>query len=150
MVGDLIAWVINWAKGLIEASRTNYGVDPIIFVVISTIASPAFYYSIYRVIRAAVKRNGRELMLWGPIFGCAFIAPYVYVLFFGRNLPWWVYVVIGLLVAQGIYSLVRKIRGRKAAEAGKPPEPGERTGTAKPAGTGSGTGEPRKPGRPKA
>jgi hypothetical protein len=117
MVRGIASWVIDTAKGLIEASRTNYGVDPLIFVIISTIASPAFYYGLYRLIRAVVKRNGREIMLWGPIFGCAFIAPYIYVLFFGRNLPWWVYVVIALLVAQGVYSVVRKIRGKKRAAA---------------------------------
>ncbi len=139
MIGGAIHWVIGWVKGLIEASRVNYGVDPIIFVIISTIASPAFYYGLYRLIRAVVKRNGRDITLWGTVFGCAFIAPYVYVLFFGRNLPWWAYVVVGLLVAQGVYSLVRKIRSRKAAEAGKqaeqaagPGEPGEPAGPAKP------------------
>ncbi len=139
MIRGIVSWVIDTAKGLIEASRTNYGVDPIIFVIISTIASPAFYYGLYRLIRAVVKRNGREIMLWGPIFGCAFIAPYVYVLFFGRNLPWWVYVVIGLLVAQGVYSLLSKIRSRrraaadsKAAELERPDGPGEPAGPAKP------------------
>ncbi len=115
--------MIALVKRLIEASRTNYGVDPIIFVIISVIASPAFYYGLYRLVRAVLKRDTRDLMLWGPIFGCAFIAPYVYVLFFGRNLPWWVYVVIGLLVAEGVYSVLRRIRSRKAAEAGKPGEP---------------------------
>ncbi len=126
-MGEAIRWVINLVKGLIEASRTNYGVDPLIFVIISVIASPAFYYGLYRLVRALVKRNSRDLMLWGPIFGCAFIAPYVYVLFFGRNLPWWVYVVIGLLVAQGVYSVLRRIRSRKAAEAGKETEaPGQK------------------------
>jgi hypothetical protein len=119
----VVNFVIDWVKGLITAARVNYGVDPIVFVVISTIASPAFYYSIYRVIRAAVKRNTKELMLWGPIFGCAFIAPYVYVLFFGHNLPWWVYVVMGLLVAQGVWSLFRKIRGGKRAAEAAPPGP---------------------------
>ncbi len=112
----MIDWVVDWIKGVIAASRANYSVDPIIFLVISVIAAPSFYYSIYRVIRAAVKRNVKDLMLWGLIFGVSTIAPYVYVLFFGRNLPWWVYVVIGLIVAQGVYSLLRKIRGRRKGE----------------------------------
>ena len=37
-------------------------------------------------------------------------APFVYVLLFGRNLPWWIYVVIGLLIGQGVFSLVRRLR----------------------------------------
>jgi len=114
----LVQIVVAKAWELIQASRTNYGVDPIIFVIISTIASPAFYYGLYRLVRAVVKRLPREIMLWGPIFGCAFIAPYVYVLFFGRNLPWWVYLVMALLVGQGVYSVASKIRSKKGAKEG--------------------------------
>ena len=114
----LVQVIVAKAWELIQASKTNYGVDPIIFVIISTIASPAFYYGLYRLVRAVVKRLPREIMLWGPIFGCAFIAPYVYVLFFGRNLPWWVYVVMALLVGQGVYSVVSRIRSKRGAKPG--------------------------------
>jgi hypothetical protein len=33
------------------------------------------------------------------------------VLFFGRNLPWWVYGIIALLIGQGVFSLATKLRG---------------------------------------
>jgi hypothetical protein len=36
---------------------------------------------------------------------------------FGRNLPWWVYGIIAVLVGQGVYSLVMKLRGKAAAGA---------------------------------
>ena len=108
---------------LIQAARTNYGVDPIIWLVISTIASPAFYYGLYRLVRAIVRRLPREIMLWGAVFGCAFVAPYLYVLFFGRNLPWWVYVVMALLIGQGAYSVVRKLRRKRTEEKESEPAP---------------------------
>jgi hypothetical protein len=111
---QLFQWALDKAGDLIQASRTRYGVDPIVWFVISTIASPAFYYGAYRLVRAIVKRLPREIMIWGAVFGCAFIAPYVYVLLFGRNLPWWVYLIMAALVGQGVYSVVRKIRSRKA------------------------------------
>jgi hypothetical protein len=32
------------------------------------------------------------------------------VLFFGRNIPWWVYGIIAILIGQGILSFVMKLR----------------------------------------
>ena len=51
------------------------------------------------------------------IFLLSTVGPYLYVLVAGRNIPWWVYIIIGLLLAQGIWSLVRRLR--------KKPEPGK-------------------------
>jgi hypothetical protein len=41
-------------------------------------------------------------------------APFLYVLVFGRNLPWWVYGVIAILLGQGVYSLIRRLRKKGA------------------------------------
>jgi len=46
----------------------------------------------------------------------------VYVLFWGRNLPWYVYAAMGLLVAQGVWTLVKRLR--KAPLRDKPPARG--------------------------
>jgi hypothetical protein len=47
------------------------------------------------------------------------------VLFWGRNLPWYIYAAMGLLVAQGVWTLVKKVR-RKGPAKGRPegPPPG--------------------------
>jgi len=45
------------------------------------------------------------------VFLAATATPYLYVLLFGRNLPWYVYLILAALLAQGVYSLVKKIRG---------------------------------------
>jgi len=42
------------------------------------------------------------------------VAPFLYVLLFGRNLPWWVYGILALLIGQGVFSLVWKLRGKPA------------------------------------
>ncbi len=54
-------------------------------------------------------------MLRSAIFLCANIAPFLYILLFGRHLPWWVYGVIALLIGQGIFFLVRKLHGKPAS-----------------------------------
>ena len=83
--------------------------DPVAFLVIYLASVPVFYFSIFRMVRALARRQRNEVTFWSMIFLAATVAPFLYVLLFGRNLPWWVYVVIGLLIAQGVYSLVRRL-----------------------------------------
>ena len=113
----MVQLVIAKIEALMQTARDNYGVDPVIFLVIYLGAAPVFYYSLFRMIRATAKKLGKEVMLWSAVFMCANVAPFFYVLFFGRNLPWWVYGVIALLIGQGVFSLVKKLRGKPAANA---------------------------------
>jgi hypothetical protein len=101
--------VLGWIRELMRAARDNYGVDPLAFLIIYLASAPIFYFSIFRIVRALARGLRNEITLWSMIFLAATAAPFLYVLFFGRNLPWWVYVVIGLLIVQGVYSLVRRL-----------------------------------------
>lgn len=112
----LLAEVIGKLRELMNAAHTTYGVDSVVFLVIYVGAGPFFYYSIFRTLRAIKKGLKTELTLWSTMLMAATAAPFVYVLFFGHNMPWWVYVVIGLLIAQGAYTLVRRlVRNRMTA-----------------------------------
>ena len=102
---------------VMRSARTNYGVDPVAFLVIYLSSVPFFYYSIFRMVRAMARRKRSEITFWSTIFLAASVAPFLYVLFFGHNLPWWAYAVIGLLVGQGTYSLVRKLTKRNGEPA---------------------------------
>jgi hypothetical protein len=114
----MIAWfdhvVLAWVRGIMQAARTNYGVEPVVFLVIYLVSVPFFYYSIFRMVRALARKLRREVMIWSAVFLGSTAAPFLYVLFFGRNLPWWVYGVIALLIGQGVYSLVRRLRKKPA------------------------------------
>ena len=101
--------VLGWIRELMRAARENYGVDPVAFLIIYLASAPVFYFSIFRMVRALARKRLNEITLWSMLFLAATAAPFLYVLLFGRNLPWWVYVVIGLLIAQGVYSLVRRL-----------------------------------------
>ncbi len=109
--------VVSQIRALMQTSRETYNVDPVIFLAIYLAAVPVFYYSLVRTIRALAKGLGQEAMRWSAIFLCAVVAPFVYVLLFGRNLPWWVYAIIAVVVGQGAWSLVRKLRGTATAGA---------------------------------
>ncbi len=104
--------VISWIQGIQRAALERYGVDPIVWFIIATAASPVFYYSIYRLVKAVARKQGNEIMIWSTVFLASTVAPYIYVLIFGRNLPWWVYAAMALLVGQGVFSLARRIIGK--------------------------------------
>jgi hypothetical protein len=117
MVAKVQAWIAS--------TRETYGVDPVVFLVISTVNAPFFYFTIYKSVKAVAKRDTGRLPLWATLFLVSVVVPYVYVLFWGRNLPWYIYAAMGLLVAQGVWTLVKKVR-RKGPAKGRPegPPPG--------------------------
>ena len=102
--------VLGAIGDMMRAARDTYGVDPVAFIVIYLVSVPFFYYSIFRMLRALARRQQQGIVAWSMVFLGSTAAPFIYVLVFGRNLPWWVYVVIGLLLAQGVSSLIRRLR----------------------------------------
>jgi hypothetical protein len=115
----LLHAVLSWVGTQMDAARDNYGVNPIVFLVLLLGTSPVFYYSIYRMVRAVAKKHLNEITLWSMIFLFSAAAPYLYVLIAGRNLPWWVYIIVGLLLAQVVWSLFRRLRGKPQARDGE-------------------------------
>ena len=106
----MIESIISKIEELMQTARDNYGVNPVIFLIIYLGCAPVFYYSLFRTLRALAKKIRKEVMLWSAIFLCSTVAPFIYVLFFGRNMPWWVYGIIAALIGQGVLSFVMKLR----------------------------------------
>jgi len=93
-----------------ELIRAEHAVNPYVFLLLLLICAPFFYFSAYRLLRALAARKSDLIFRWSSVFLAATAVPYLYVLVFGRNMPWWIYLVIVLLLGQGVFSLVRKIR----------------------------------------
>ena len=117
--------VLKTIGDLMAQARNRYAVDPVVFLVIYLGSAPFFYYSIYRMVRALARRLTSQITIWSTVFLAATAAPFIYVLLFGRNLPWWIYVVIALLIGQGVYSLIRRLRRGQAKTPSSPPPPAE-------------------------
>lgn len=108
--------VLAWIQELMRVARQVYGVDPVIFLALYLGCGPVWYFSLFRTLRALAARRMQQVMIWSSVFMIATVLPFLYVLLFGHNIPWWVYVLILLLVVQGLYGLVRKARsGRHTA-----------------------------------
>ena len=128
MLESLYQRVVTWMDGV----AARYDVHPLVFLILTVVCAPFFYFSIYKLVRALARRDRdrAQVATWSTVFLIATALPYLYVLVLGRNLPWWIYGVLVLLLAQGIYSLIRKFRPRKPAE--KPPTPPAETPTSPP------------------
>ena len=106
---DLAGLVHGWAAAI----HARHGVDPYVYLALTTVCAPLFYYSIYRLTKALATRHGRQLSAWSAVFLGATALPYLYVLLFGRNMPWWIYPVVGVLLGHGAASLVGKLTGQR-------------------------------------
>jgi hypothetical protein len=111
--GAGVSWeaVQTWFLGLGE----NYGVNPIIFGAIYVGAIPFFTLSVAWLVRNL--RARRSAALPAAAAGLCFISSYLYLLVAGRNVPWWVYAVIAVVVILSAYSTVKSIHRRVRAPA---------------------------------
>lgn len=103
---ELFEFAKTWFLGLGE----KYGVNPLVFGSIYIGAIPFFTLSLAWV--AKNYRDNKSVIL--PSFcatGC-FISAYLYLIIVGKNVPWWVYGVVILMIAYGAYSTYRKVRVR--------------------------------------
>lgn len=94
----------NWFLSL----GTQYGVNPFIFGAIYVGAVPFFSLSIGWLIRNY--RRGKSIVLPALSAMFFFISAYIYLMFAGKNVPWWVYGVVVLLIVIGAYSTIKKVR----------------------------------------
>ena len=94
----------NWFLSL----GTEYGVNPLIFGAIYVGAIPFFSISIGWLIKNY--RQGKSIVLPALAAMFFFISAYIYLIFAGKNVPWWVYGIVVLLVVIGAYSTIKKVR----------------------------------------
>ena len=102
--------IIAWIHEQMASVRLQYHVNPAMFLGLIVACAPFFYYSIYRLVRAVAKKEKGQVALWSSVFLAATSVPYLYVLLFGRNLPWYIYGFFLALIGQGVYQLIKKIR----------------------------------------
>ena len=86
----------------------NYGVNPFIFGGIYIGAIPFFLLSIGWLLRNY--RRGKSIALPAMAAIFFFSSAYIYLFLVGKNVPWWIYGIIIVLIVYGIYSTIQKIR----------------------------------------
>ncbi|MEQ9660941.1 MAG: hypothetical protein RLN87_00130 [Parasphingopyxis sp.] len=94
----------DWFMGL----GAEYGVNPYIFGGIYVGAIPFFLATMAWMVRR--KRRGESIAVQIAIAGFLALSSYIYLIFAGRNLAWWVYALVAALVVYTIWTLFQKAR----------------------------------------
>lgn len=103
-MSEILEAIKIWFLGLGE----QYGVNPIIFGSIYVGAIPFFTISIAWLVKNY--RNNKSIVLPALCATGCFISAYVYLIMVGRNVPWWVYSIVILMVAYGAWSTYKSVR----------------------------------------
>lgn len=106
---ELLTIVKDWFLSLGD----TYGVNPVIFGSIYVGAIPFFSASIAWLVRNY--RQNKSIVFPVISAGFFFTSAYLYLLIAGRNVPWWVYGILVLMILYGVYSTVIKVR-KKVSE----------------------------------
>ena len=98
--------ITAWLAGI----RKTYGVNPLIFGALYLAGVIPFWFSIYKIIAGLKNKNFPEARVFGFVLGIAIILPFLYVAVFGRNLPYWFWIVGGLIILSSVYSVLRRLK----------------------------------------
>lgn len=86
----------------------KYHVDPVIFVGIHVIATPLFIMAVAWIVRNAKRK--KSIFIPGITSAFIFNAANIYLVFFGKNIPVWIYLIIGTTTIITSYFSIKKIR----------------------------------------
>jgi len=100
MLESLQAWFLSFG--------TEYGVDPVIFGVIYVGAIPFFMASIAWFVRN--KKAKKSIVLPTLFAGFFFISAYLYLAVAGKNIPVWVWGILGAMIIYGVWSTVKSVK----------------------------------------
>lgn len=86
----------------------KYHVDPVIFVGIHVVATPLFIAAVAWIVRNS--RQQKSILV--PALTAAFIfnAANIYLIIFGKNIPFWIYLIIGVTTVISSYFSIKKIK----------------------------------------
>ncbi len=102
-----MAWWESFKEWFLSLGQ-NYGVNPYIFGGIYIGAIPCFFLCLSWTIKNMRKKKPFVVPLL--LTGLFFISAYLYLIIAGKNIPFWVYIFIGVMILYGIYSTVKKIK----------------------------------------
>ena len=108
-MNEFITSISEWFFSLGD----KYGVNPIIFGSIYVGAIPFFTLSVGWLVRNVKK--SRPIILPALLSTLFFVSSYLYLIIAGENVPWWVYVIIAVIIVVGGYSTVAKIKAKVAS-----------------------------------
>ncbi|MDZ4792886.1 MAG: hypothetical protein SGI83_01280 [Bacteroidota bacterium] len=86
----------------------SYHVDPLIFVGIHVVATPLFIAAVAWLI--SNYRKNKSIFLPAIVAVLIFNAANIYLVIMGRNIPWWIYTILGVTTILSSYFSYKKVR----------------------------------------
>ncbi|MDZ7846625.1 MAG: hypothetical protein U5L96_07575 [Owenweeksia sp.] len=104
--------VTEWFSSLGE----QYEVNPVVFGSIYVGAIPFFMLSVAWIVRNYRKKKSITIPVL--LSGFFFISAYLYLFIVGKNIPWWVYALLGAMILYGAWSTYQSTqkKAKKARE----------------------------------
>jgi len=93
-------------------SERAYSVNPIIFGILYFGGFIPCWYFVFRIISAIRKKDLDKVIIFSITELFLLAVPYLYIMIWGRNLPFWVYIILILFIVLSIISLIRNITKR--------------------------------------
>ena len=106
----MLSHLQNWLAQI----KATHGVNPEIFALIYFGGVIPFWLSIYKIIAGIRTKNLVQVRTFSIVLGIIILAPFTYVAIFGRNLPFWFWIVTALVITYSTYSVIRRIRSAKS------------------------------------
>jgi len=104
--------ILGIANNCMTAIESHYQVNPYIFGALYFVTVPPFYFSLYKLIVSLRKKLTEKALFWAILLAFFTLVPFLYVAFFGKNLPLWFWIVLLLFAGLLINSVVKKIKKR--------------------------------------
>ncbi len=125
-----VAITLAWGFGrvlVVWGALGRYGVNPWVYAGIEIVTSGPYGLATARVVTSLLDHNTQGASRWAALGLSTFLAPDLYIVAAGRQMPAYVYVVVGVLVAMlgalafmGIRAKVGKGRTARELVAVKP------------------------------
>jgi len=100
-MADQVVWA--GVRDLMDGARSQYAVDPIVFLVIYLGSVPFFYYSIFRMVRALARHAARRDHYLSTVFLAATWRRFSTSCSSDRT-PVVVYLLVALLIGRGLFT----------------------------------------------
>lgn len=98
--------IFELIKGYYSKIGTNYNVNPIIFIGIHIVATPLFIFSVSWLISRYYKK--KDIFLQVIIIAFIFNAANIYLVIFGKHIPWYIYSILAFTtLASGYFSYIK-------------------------------------------
>jgi hypothetical protein len=109
---------MNWWDAIVTYYKTigeRYNVDPVVFVGIHIIATPLFAAAVWWIVYNYKKSKPMTIPIM--VATLIFNAANIYLIAAGKNIPWWIYAIIGTTTLVSSWFTIRKIKQRLQTKA---------------------------------